>query len=154
MEATVLLSTYLRKRGHLCIRGRRDAALPGARRPDMPSISGSRGLRDFCRDPPLKPPGATSSPPAPAPHRHPPLPPRRRRLCRFDLHRCARSTSHEASLACRGAPATAKTAQDCTTFDVELFEHGAPIRQTLAISAVQGYVMAIVDLWSFQKTRA
>jgi hypothetical protein len=52
------------------------------------------------------------------------------------------------------APATAKTAQDCTAFDVELFEHGAPIRQTLAISAVQGYVMAIVDLWSFQKTRA
>jgi hypothetical protein len=42
-------------------------------------------------------------------------------------------------------------AQDCTAFDVELFEHGAPIRQTLAISAVQGYVMAIVDLWSFQK---
>jgi hypothetical protein len=30
---------------------------------------------------------------------------------------------------------------------------GAPIRQTLGISAVQSCVTAIVDLWSFQKSK-
>jgi hypothetical protein len=30
---------------------------------------------------------------------------------------------------------------------------GAPVRQTLGISAVKGYVAAIVDLWSFQKSK-
>jgi len=30
---------------------------------------------------------------------------------------------------------------------------GAPARQTLGISAVKGYVAAIVDLWSFQKSK-
>jgi len=32
-------------------------------------------------------------------------------------------------------------------------EHGAPSRQTLGISAVKAYVAAIVDLWSFQKSK-
>jgi len=30
---------------------------------------------------------------------------------------------------------------------------GVPVRQTLGISAVKGYVAAIVDLWSFQKSK-
>lgn len=30
---------------------------------------------------------------------------------------------------------------------------GAPVRQTLGISAVKGYVAAIVDLWPFQKSK-
>ena len=30
---------------------------------------------------------------------------------------------------------------------------GASVRQTLGISAVKGYVAAIVDLWSFQKSK-
>ena len=30
---------------------------------------------------------------------------------------------------------------------------GIPIQQTLGISAVKGYVTAIVDLWSFQKSK-
>jgi hypothetical protein len=28
-----------------------------------------------------------------------------------------------------------------------------PVRQTLGISAIKGYVAAIVDLWSFQKSK-
>jgi len=30
---------------------------------------------------------------------------------------------------------------------------GAPVRQTLGASAVKGYVAAITDLWSFQKSK-
>ena len=30
---------------------------------------------------------------------------------------------------------------------------GAPVRQTLGISAVKAYVAAVVDLWSFQKSK-
>ena len=30
---------------------------------------------------------------------------------------------------------------------------GAPVRQTLGMSAVKAYVAAIVDLWSFQKSK-
>jgi hypothetical protein len=30
---------------------------------------------------------------------------------------------------------------------------GGPVKQTLGISAVKGYVAAIVDLWSFQRSK-
>ena len=30
---------------------------------------------------------------------------------------------------------------------------GAPVRQTLGVSAVKAYVAAIIDLWSFQKSK-
>ena len=30
---------------------------------------------------------------------------------------------------------------------------GVPIKQTLGISAIKGYIVAVVDLWSFQKSK-